>query len=78
MLPKTDNRDIAETITKRDRGNLEDEIFEAADKVQALCAVQLQVEQGEGRLPEQTRAHYAMVLDEQARRLIALLERHFE
>lgn len=77
MLANLDNKDIAETLSQREAENLEDEIFEAIDKVQALCAVQSQMEAGEGQLAGETRAHYAMILDEHARQLRALLERHF-
>lgn len=77
MLANIDNKDIAETLSQREGSNLEDQIFEAIDKVQALCAVQSQVEAGEGTLADATRIHYSMILDEQARQLRSLLERHF-
>lgn len=77
MLPNIKNRDIAETVNARDCGNLEDEIFQAVDKLQALCAVQAQFEASEAKVGSQIRNHYAMVLEDQAARLRILLERHF-
>lgn len=77
MLPNIKNRDIAETLSKRECGNLEDEIFQAVDKVQALCAVQAQLEAGEASVAGHVRGHYALVLEEQVSRLRTLLESHF-
>lgn len=77
MLTTIKNQDIAETLNQRGCTDLEDEIFLTFDKLQALCAVQSQLEAGEGRVSDQTRANYAMILEENAQQLRTLLERHF-
>lgn len=77
MLPNIRNRDIAETLTARDCGNLEDEIFQAVDKLQALCTVQARLESVEASVGNQVRCHYALVVEEQVSRLRTLLDRHF-
>lgn len=75
MVTNIQSRDIAETLSQRDSGTLEDEIFESMAKVQALCRVQSQLEDGD--VTSRMRNHYAMVLEDQVNHLGALLDRHF-
>ncbi|MEX1032177.1 MAG: hypothetical protein WDZ30_02335 [Cellvibrionaceae bacterium] len=77
MLQPVDNQDITETLSQRENASLEDDIFIATDKVQALCDVHAQLELSECEISRQTRVHYALVLQEQVDSLRRLLDKHF-
>ncbi|MGQ9425758.1 hypothetical protein ACXYTJ_08830 [Gilvimarinus sp. F26214L] len=78
MLQKTiNNQDIVETLNRRECDDLEEQILQSIDKVQALCAVHTQVETGDSRVNSRTRANFAFVLEDQVNQLRDLLESHF-
>jgi len=77
MLQPVQNKDIEETTFMADQANLEDAIFLTADKLQALCTIQSQMETNECLVSNKTRSHYALIIEEQVNELRELLEQHF-
>lgn len=77
MLHTVENHDISETLSLQDNGELEDSIYLAVDKLEALCTVQARLEAGDAQVEPSTRMHYTMVVEEQLRELRQLLNQHF-
>lgn len=77
MLKPVNNRDIEETTSMANQIDLEDAIFLAADKLQALCTVQSELESSECPMSDKTRSHYSIILEDQMNELRRLLEQHF-
>jgi hypothetical protein len=57
---------------------LEDEIYSRLNKLQALCAAQIILDTSDVTPERYVRAHYAMVIDEQATELRHLLNQLFQ
>lgn len=78
MLPKIENQDVLETVSKTNELGLEDEIFMAVEKLQALSEIQTKLNTTDGDVSLMTLSHYAQVLHEEVRRLRELLHQHFD
>ena len=77
MRQTIENRDIRETMSLVENSELEDSIFLTIDKIQALCAVQAELEANECALAPKTRVHFAMVMEQQVEDLRRLLEKQY-
>ncbi|MGQ9427611.1 hypothetical protein ACXYTJ_14920 [Gilvimarinus sp. F26214L] len=63
------------TTDLKESAALEDEIFLQMDKLLALCVAQTALTEGEQELALGTRSYYALVVEEQARRVRETLAR---